>query len=131
MRKRQLEAGPQGAWHGLPMRIAILALLALAAFAVAGCSSADPADNPEGDQNAVIKVSDGNFNPTTKNILVDSAVRWTNDGAGKHTVTADDGSFDSGDLAAGASWDHEFDEAGNYPYHCKYHASMKGTIHVG
>ena len=107
----------------------LLAAIAIAAFALAGCSDS-PSDNPPGDQNAIVAVNDGNFNPTTRNIMVDSVVEWQNEGAGKHTVTADDGSFDSGDIPAGESWDRKFEDAGTFAYHCKYHAKMTGTITV-
>lgn len=105
-----------------------LLIATIAALLLAGCSSTE--DNPEGDQNASVKVRDGNFNPTTVNIREDSTVEWLNEGSNAHTVTADDGSFDSGDLPSGEDWDWEFDTAGTYAYHCKYHASMKGSITV-
>lgn len=108
---------------------ALIALTFCLVF-VAGCSSS-PEDNPSGDQNATVTIKDNNFNPTTVNILEDSTVEWTNTGAATHTVTADDGSFDSGDIAAGGKYPREFDTKGTFPYHCKIHPSMKGTITVG
>jgi len=106
---------------------ALLAITVCLAF-LAGCSSS-PEDNPSGDQNATVTIRDNNFNPTTVNILEDSTVEWTNSGAVTHTVTADDGSFDSGNIA-GAKYPREFDSKGTFAYHCKIHPSMKGTITV-
>ncbi len=108
----------------------LLFAAALVAFLFAGCSSS-PEDNPEGDQNATISIRDNNFNPTTINIQEDSTVEWTNAGANEHTVTADDGSFDSGDIAAGDKYPRKFETVGTFAYHCKYHASMTGTVTVG
>jgi plastocyanin len=45
-----------------------------------------------------------------------------------HTVTADDGSFDSGDLQPGATFGVTFNTAGPHPYHCKYHSEMTGIV---
>ena len=47
-----------------------------------------------------------------------------------HTVTATDGSFDSGNMAYGQSWTHAFTTPGTYTYYCKYHFCMRGTVIV-
>ena len=66
---------------------------------------------------------------------VNNSVTWTNNDAAAHTVTSDNttgGSpaFDSGNLAAGASYSHTFTATGTYTYHCNYHNWMKGTVVV-
>jgi plastocyanin len=48
-----------------------------------------------------------------------------------HHLVADDGSFDSGELAAGGKFSHTFTAAGSIPYHCSIHPNMRGTITVG
>ena len=48
----------------------------------------------------------------------------------QHTVTADDGSFDGGPLATGATFSQTFSTAGTFSYHCKIHPSMTATITV-
>ena len=62
-------------------------------------------------------------------------VEWTNEGAAPHTATADDGSWDSGDLPPGATFSRTFEEPGIYAYYCRYHGSpgvgMIGTVAVG
>ncbi|MCA1829961.1 MAG: hypothetical protein LC663_00385 [Actinobacteria bacterium] len=47
-----------------------------------------------------------------------------------HTLTADDGTFDSGVVAKGTS--HVFTDipAGQYTYHCKIHLWMHGVLVV-
>ena len=49
-----------------------------------------------------------------------------------HTATSTDGpaSFDSGNIAAGATWSFTFTEAGTYEYKCDYHSSMTASIAV-
>jgi plastocyanin len=63
-------------------------------------------------------------------IGVNSTVTWVNSDDVPHTVTANDGSFNSGNLDAGQSWSHTFTTPGTYAYYCAYHPWMKGTIIV-
>ncbi len=57
-------------------------------------------------------------------------VTWMNDDNAPHTVTADDGSFASGNIAPGASFSYTFTASGTYKYHCVYHPWMTGTVVV-
>lgn len=58
-------------------------------------------------------------------------VVWTNRMTMKHTVTADDDSFDSGALAKDTSFSQVFAAAGTFAYHCKFHSdAMTGTVTV-
>ncbi|MDG7000536.1 MAG: cupredoxin domain-containing protein, partial [Nitrososphaerota archaeon] len=59
-----------------------------------------------------------------------NTVTWINNDIAPHTVTADDGSFNSGNLNAGETWTHVFTTPGTYTYHCNYHPWMHGTIIV-
>lgn len=70
------------------------------------------------------------FEPATLEVPAGTTVNWTNIDTTAHTVTADDGSFDSGNLAVNESFSYRFDTAGSYAYHCNYHPSMTGTITV-
>jgi plastocyanin len=58
-------------------------------------------------------------------------VTWTNhDEAQVHTVTAVDGSFDSGFMTTGASFSHTFDTPGEFEYFCGPHPWMRAKIMV-
>ena len=70
------------------------------------------------------------FEPDPISIEVGEEVTWTNNDGTAHTVTADDDSFDSGNLDAGATFSQTFDEAGEFTYHCNIHPSMTGTVTV-
>lgn len=73
------------------------------------------------------------FQPGTLTIPVHSTVVWTNTTtATSHTVTADHGSFDSGNLSPGQTFSLTFNVPGTYDYHCTYHQSlgMVGSIVV-
>ncbi len=70
------------------------------------------------------------FDPQEISIEVGDEVTWTNNDGTAHTVTADDDSFDSGNLSGGDTFSQTFDEAGEFAYHCNIHSSMTGTITV-
>ena len=62
-------------------------------------------------------------------IRVGTTVTWTNKDDGEHTVTSDDGVF-NGSVTDGATFSFTFTEAGEFPYHCDIHRSMKTKIIV-
>jgi len=70
------------------------------------------------------------FSNTNLQIKSGTTVVWMNDDNTTHTVTADDGSFDSGNIAAGGSFSHAFAATGTFAYHCKIHSNMTGVIVV-
>lgn len=107
-----------------------LVLCLLALTVLAGCSgSTTTSSNPPGDNKAV-EIKNVNFNPTTVNLLKGSTLVWTNDDAFAHTVTANDGSFDSGAIASGKTFSHRFDASGTFAYKCTIHPNMMATVTV-
>ena len=71
------------------------------------------------------------FSPVTLTVSVGTRVTWTNQDGSIHTATADDKSFDTGNIAAGATGSTTFSRAGTFTYHCTIHQYMTGTIAVG
>lgn len=70
------------------------------------------------------------FDPPTLQVAAGTTVTWTNNDSSPHTVTADDGSFDSGNLDPGQSFTFTFDQGGTFAYHCSYHPNMQASIVV-
>jgi plastocyanin len=70
------------------------------------------------------------FHPDRIQVTAGQKVTWTNKDTTAHTVTASDGSFDSGSLAPGKSFSFTFDKAGTVSYHCSFHQSMVATVAV-
>ena len=70
------------------------------------------------------------FAPSQIDVLEGDTVEWSNVSQRRHTVTAFDGSFDSGDLFGGDSFSHEFDGVGVFAYHCTVHLNMTGEVDV-
>jgi plastocyanin len=71
------------------------------------------------------------YDPKVVTVKVGTKVTWTNNGAVVHTATADDGkTFDSGNMQAKATFSYTPAAPGTFPYHCRQHPWMKGTIIV-
>ncbi|HET9672930.1 MAG TPA: PLDc N-terminal domain-containing protein, partial [Actinomycetota bacterium] len=106
--------------------LALLALLTLGAPAEAQVGGSD---------GATISAIDDVFDPEVVRIDPGETVTWTIDGRSAHTVEADDGSWASGNLVPGDTFERRFDEPGTFPFFCRYHggpgAGMAGTVVVG
>ena len=70
------------------------------------------------------------FSPSTITINVGDTIVWTNYDAASHTVTSDDGIFNSGSITQGNTWSYTFTNAGTFGYHCSPHPGMTGTVIV-
>ena len=77
-----------------------------------------------------VRAVDFAFEPTQHQVQLGATVTWANAGVAPHTVTARDGSFDSGTLAPGATFSFRFERAGTFQYLCAFHADMTGTVVV-
>jgi plastocyanin len=71
------------------------------------------------------------YAPATRRVPVGTWVTWSNAGQDAHTVTADDGTFDSGNLDPSQGFSWFFDQDGTWQYTCTLHPWMVGTIIVG
>lgn len=122
---------------------AIGSMLFLGSILFLGCSKtesnlADSANNVNGsihgtaggtiNYTARVTMQNSTFSPSSVTVMETGSILWVNNDAGVHTVTADDGSFDSGDIQPGGSFGWKFTKIGPHPYHCKYHLEMTGLV---
>jgi plastocyanin len=70
------------------------------------------------------------FAPNRLEVAAGTTIRWTNNDQLVHTVTGDDGSWDSGPIEPGQTWSHTFAQPGEYAFHCTPHPFMKGVVVV-
>ena len=70
------------------------------------------------------------FSPASLTVNAGTVVKWTNNDPVSHTVTSEDGTFDSGIMNQGAIYSHTFNAKGSFPYHCHLHPSMTATVVV-
>ena|SRR2546423_391468 len=74
----------------------------------------------------------GAYQPNPATVQSGQAVTWTwEDQGNQHSVTADDGSFESCLQGAGSTFTTTFTKTGTYAYHCSIHPRMKGSVKVG
>ena len=77
-----------------------------------------------------IVIKDFLYSPEPLHAKAGVALTVTNTDDTVHTVTADDKSFDTGDISGGAKGTITIDKPGKYAYHCDIHNYMTGTIEV-
>ena len=74
------------------------------------------------------------FTPPAVSMLQGDHLQFRNADVATHNLTAADGSFHTGDVAAGATSDvtgADLLPPGNYQFYCTLHAWMRGVLHVG
>lgn len=114
-----------------------------AAAALAACGGDDGVTDPgdgggDGGGNGggggdplTVNADDNFFSPTGLDVDVGETVTWENVGSNPHTVTPDGHSeWSDVTLQPGETFQHTFDTAGDYPYICRFHAGMDGSISV-
>lgn len=77
-----------------------------------------------------VKISDSLFSPANLTINKGTAVVWSNGAEGEHSVTAEDGSFDSDSLKPGQTFSKILNTPGNYTYYSSKDPMLRGTIQV-
>src|SRR5215831_13070435 len=68
------------------------------------------------------------FQPAELTVHPGETVEFKNEDIFAHTVTADDGSFDSGLIQPGSSWKMTVQKSGTIAYHCTPHPNMKAML---
>jgi plastocyanin len=111
------------------------------AAALAALAAAPAAGHP-GHGPGTVSIADLSFKPQALTVARGDTVIWFWDGDDRnHSVTADPGQTESFDSDPGTpaalvshprndAFSHDFDRLGTFTYHCKVHASMRGTIRV-
>jgi plastocyanin len=77
-----------------------------------------------------IVIENMQFAPATLAVRRGERITWVNRDLVAHTVTARDGAFDSGSIAAGASWSTVATRPGRLDYACTFHPTMAAALVV-
>ena len=105
-----------------PLRIVLLVLIV---FALGSCGT------PKDDEIAAgIGIQEFAFNPDPYRVEVGDTVHVVNLDSVTHTLTADDGSLNTGRVGSRADETFTVDEPGVIPYHCEIHNFLRGVIRV-
>jgi plastocyanin len=119
-----------------PLSLTLVFLLAVGGCSLiqrgGGSGGAQTIPTPPGVQprEGTVVLANVAYHPPRVTVPVGREVAWIWDDNGLvHTVTADDGSFDSGRKTSG-EFTQVFTQPGEYAYHCQIHARMKGSVVV-
>jgi plastocyanin len=107
---------------GHSRRVVLLAAVCAAVSAAGGAFAAP--------QTHTVVIEGMHFTPETLTVKRGDRVQWVNKDLFPHTATAGSKAFDSGPIAAGASWSMVAGRAGTLPYVCTLHPTMAGTLIV-
>jgi len=112
-------------------KLGSVALSVLAFAAVLGACSSN-SSNAASNRNAghTITIHNFMFSPATLAVKAGTTVTVHNADSTDHTVTALDGSFNTGPIGAGKSATFMVAKSGTFPFHCNIHNYMTGTIQV-
>lgn len=125
------DATPAGQCAPLPETITGAATAGSTGSAVTPEASPSPEPTATPEPTPEVVIADFTFRPGTLEIMAGQSVIFSNNDAVAHTVTADDGSFDTGNIAPGHSATVTIDTPGTYTYGCAYHPAMpQSTIIV-
>ncbi len=80
--------------------------------------------------NNSVTIQSFSFQPNNLTVPAGTAVTWTNHDSVPHTVTADNGAFDSNNIQPNGQYSYTFKQSGTYAYHCKIHPTMHGQVQV-
>ena len=116
---------------GIGLLVAIIGI-------TSGCTKTDDPMNGGGGNNGGDNTPGPNevwikgmaFQPSTITISAGTTVTWTNKDAVTHTVTSDNGLFDSGSITGNSTYSRQFPAAGTFTYHCTPHPTMTATVIV-
>jgi plastocyanin len=115
--------------------------LTLSRYFGGGAKPAPPAAAPEnggpgaqpsagGRDTVTAAIQDFFFQPGRVQVTAGTTVVWVNNGQVVHTVSAEDGSFESGPIEPGQRRGLTFTRPGTFSFHCTPHPFMRGVIEV-
>jgi plastocyanin len=113
-------------FHSTSTRWSLALALVLALAGATHLFSADAAA-PSAQQ---VVIEQFEFAPAALTVPVGTTVIWTNRDGTIHTVTSTTKVFASDGLDQGGTFSHTFTAPGTYPYSCKLHPRMTGTVTV-
>jgi 3',5'-cyclic-AMP phosphodiesterase len=84
-----------------------------------------------GQQDVEVKIDNFAFTPKTLSVSPGTTVTWTNRDDVPHNIVSTDKKFISTVLDTDQKFSFTFDTPGSFPYFCKIHPMMTGTVQVG
>jgi plastocyanin len=113
----------------LPTLVLALIVPLIAVVAVLITLNATSDDSSAGNASGTaVSIKNFQFSPNPIVVKAGSTLTVTNHDGTAHTFTANDKSFDTGDINGGTKATVKIGAPGKYAYHCNIHNYMTGTI---
>lgn len=109
-------------------RAACAAFVSLVSLALVTSACGEATPSPVLSQSRQVEIADFAFKPDSLTVTPDDTVTWTNSDFVPHTVTGEDGKWDSGVIAAGSTFTIVVAETTGTAYYCKLHPNMRGVL---
>lgn len=111
------------------------AVLVTLALGLAACGSGDTATKPKAEPapasgNVQVRIAGFAYHPPRLVVRAGTTITWTDADSANHTVTAENGSFDVGNISRGERGSRRFTKPGSFAYQCNYHPNMHGQVVV-
>src|SRR5215831_9612730 len=90
----------------------VASLILLASIIYVSCSKSSSNNSNTPPASNTVTMANMAFSPANITVSVGTKVTWNNTDNMTHTVTADDNSFDSGNIGSGSSFSRTFSVAG-------------------
>jgi len=116
------------------IRLMLMSVVLIASAACGSSSNPMTPSTPAGNNVSIVSGSSAltttAYSPNPIVLAVGGTATWKNNDSVAHTATANDGTWDSGSIAPGATFSRTFPAAGSFPYKCTIHPGMVGTVTV-
>ena len=106
-----------------------------ALFVVLGCNNGmnspyggGSSSTPAKQSTNTVTIVNFAFSPATLTITKGTVVTWQNNDGVAHTATADNGTWNTGNIPSGGSKSIAFVSAGTFAYHCTVHPMMTASV---
>lgn len=106
-----------------------ISALVVATFLIVSCYKSKSSYNST-PGTSKITITSSAYSPASLTVAGGSTITWTNNDITVHTVTTEDGSINSGDIAPGSSYSKTFMTTGTYNYHDAHNTTMMGVLVV-
>ena len=107
-----------------PIKLIVAAIAATISF------SSWLAGEAAGGSRVVVEIENFEFRPATPDVKPGDVIVWVNRDIVPHTVSAKDGSWDSGLIKSGGSWETVVDGDISRTYFCKFHPAMAASLEI-
>jgi plastocyanin len=112
----------------LALIVPVIAVAAVVITLNATSDDTSSASSRRGGSGTAVSIKNFQFSPNPIAVKAGSTLSVSNHDGTTHTLTANDKSFSTGNLAGGAQATVTIGAPGKYAYHCEIHNYMTGTI---